>query len=382
MGIKNHTKKIMVIFGTRPEAIKMAPVILELKNKKEFEVLVCVTAQHREMLDQVLELFEIQPDYDLNIMVPGQDLFEVTSRTLMGLRDTLDTTQPDIVVVHGDTTTTMAASLAAFYKKIPVGHVEAGLRTKNKYAPFPEEMNRKITTAVTDLHFAPTDCAKQNLLGEGVSPDTVFVTGNTVIDALFLTIAKLESKPNQQQQIASSFSFLAKNKKMLLVTGHRRENFGEGLANICSALVELAKKYPDMEIVYPAHMNPNVLNTVHDILLHAGCRNIHVIKPLDYVSFVYLMKQCYMILTDSGGVQEEAPSLGKPVFVMREATERPEAVEAGTVCLVGSDREKIVNTVSLLLENNSAYERMSKAHNPYGDGTAAQQICAILLKSL
>ena len=373
-------KKIMIIFGTRPEAIKMAPLILKLRESSEFEVLVCVTAQHRQMLDQVLRLFDIKQDFDLDIMTDSQDLFEITSRALMGLRDVLNEVRPDLVLVQGDTTTTMAASLSAFYMQIPVGHVEAGLRTGKKYAPFPEEMNRTLTGATADIHFAPTETSRQNLLNEGVLPDRIFVTGNTVIDALFFTVSKLSDNRRLQRELSLKFPFLSENDKILFVTGHRRENFGEGMANICYSLIDISNKFSDLKIVYPAHMNPNVLTPVNEIIGKSGSENIHIIEPVDYLEAVYLMQRSYLILTDSGGIQEEAPSLGKPVLVMRDVTERPEAVKAGTVRLVGSDRHKIVKEVSLLMENSKEYEKMSRAHNPYGDGTASEKIVKILRK--
>jgi len=369
----------MIIFGTRPEAIKMAPLILKLRESSKFEVSVCVTAQHRQMLDQVLKLFDIKPDFDLDIMTDSQDLFDVTSRALMGLRDVLNEVKPDLVLVQGDTTTTMAASLSAFYMQIPVGHVEAGLRTNDKYAPFPEEINRTLTGVLTDIHFAPTETSRQNLLKEGILPDRIFVTGNTVIDALFLVVSKLSRNKRLQRELSLKFPFLSENDKILFVTGHRRENFGEGIANICYSLIDISRKFPDLKIVYPAHMNPNVLTPLNEIIGQSGCENIHIIEPVDYLEAVYLMQRSYLILTDSGGIQEEAPSLGKPVLVMREVTERPEAVKAGTVQLVGTNRDKIVQTVSLLMENSKEYKKMSMAHNPYGDGTASQRICEILL---
>jgi len=370
----------MIIFGTRPEAIKMAPLILKLRESSEFEVSVCVTAQHRQMLDQVLNLFNIKQDFDLDIMTDSQDLFEITSRSLMGLRDVLNEVKPDLVLVQGDTTTTMAASLSAFYMGILVGHVEAGLRTNDKYAPFPEEMNRTLTGAIADFHFAPTETSRQNLLNEGVLPDRIFITGNTVIDALFLTVSKLSDNRRLQRELSLKFPFLSENDKILFVTGHRRENFGEGMANICYSLIDISNKFSDLKIVYPAHMNPNVLTPVNEIIGKSGSENIHIIEPVDYLEAVYLMQRSYLILTDSGGIQEEAPSLGKPVLVMRDVTERPEAVKAGTVRLVGSDRHKIVKEVSLLMENSKEYEKMSRAHNPYGDGTASEKIVKILRK--
>ncbi|EKD39678.1 MAG: hypothetical protein ACD_75C00329G0003 [uncultured bacterium] len=368
-------KKILSIFGTRPEAIKMAPVIKELeKHRDTIESVVCVTAQHRQMLDQVLRIFAIDPDYDLDVMKPGQDLFALTCSVLQGLKPILERESPDIVLVHGDTTTTMAASLAAYYCRIGVGHVEAGLRTFKKFTPFPEEINRQIADTLADLHFAPTDAAKANLLGEGVDPDSVFVTGNTVIDALFAIVEKLAADTGLRAMLEERFSFLDLRKRLILVTGHRRESFGKGFENICLALTEIARQRPDVEIIYPVHLNPNVQEPVKRILGGGGFSNIHLIEPVDYLPFVYLMSRSYLIITDSGGVQEEAPSLGKPVLVMRETTERPEAVAAGTVRLVGTDKEKIVGNVMTLLADGAEYETMSLAHNPYGDGLAAKRI--------
>ncbi len=368
-------KKVLSIFGTRPEAIKMSPVIKELEKRHDiFKSVVCVTGQHRQMLDQVLHLFEIIPDYDLDVMRPGQDLFAVTCSVLMGLRPILEQESPDIVLVHGDTTTTMAASLAAYYCRIRVGHVEAGLRTFKKFTPFPEEINRKIADTLSDLHFAPTEEAKLNLLAEGVALDSIAVTGNTVIDALFAIVKKLESETGLRALLAEQFSFLDSRKRLILVTGHRRESFGRGFENICLALTEIAAEHPDAEIVYPLHLNPNVREPVNRILGSACLANIHLIEPVDYLPFVYLMSRAFLIITDSGGVQEEAPSLGKPVLVMRETTERPEAVAAGTVRLVGTAPEKIVDNVRSLLTDRTEYDRMSLAHNPYGDGYAARRI--------
>lgn len=384
----------MTIFGTRPEAIKMAPVIRELnKYPEQFRSLVCVTAQHRQMLDQILDLFEIRPDYDLNIMKPGQDLFDVTCNVMQGLKPILGKEKPDLVLVHGDTTTTMAASLAAFYSGIPVGHVEAGLRTGNNRAPFPEEINRRITSCMADLNLAPTQQARQNLLNEGVPDSAIHVTGNTVIDALLMVRKKLSTGKSGEsigQELVSryprlatmlsapsDFSFpLPLAHRLILVTGHRRENFGEGFENICSALKEIAEIHGDVEIVYPVHLNPNVQEPVKRLL--SDCPSIHLIEPLDYLPFVWLMDRSYLIITDSGGVQEEAPSLGKPVLVMRETTERPEAVQSGTVRLVGTDRKRIVAETTELLRNQNAYDRMAQAHNPYGDGLAAKRIAEIL----
>lgn len=370
-------KRILLVFGTRPEAIKMAPVVNELqKHPDQFETLVCVTAQHRQMLDQVLDLFKIHPDYDLNIMKPGQNLYDITANVLLGMRQVLIEAQPDLVLVHGDTTTTMAASLAAFYAHIPVGHVEAGLRTGNKLAPFPEEINRRVAGCVCDLHFAPTPRSRDNLLAEGVAAGTVHVTGNTVIDALLEVVGKLRTDRTLQNQMAARFNFLDQTKRLILVTGHRRENFGEGFENICRAIKAIAQSNHDVEIVYPVHLNPNVQEPVNRIL--AECPSVHLIDPQDYLPFVYLMDRSYLIITDSGGVQEEAPSLGKPVLVMRETTERPEAVTAGTVKLVGTDVNKIVKETQILLDNKAAYAAMSHAHNPYGDGLAAKRIVEIL----
>jgi len=365
----------------------MAPVVKELERHPErFTSRVCVTAQHREMLDQVLELFTIRPDHDLDVMQPGQDLFAVTCNVLLGLKKVLAEERPDLVLVHGDTTTTMAASLAAYYLRIPVGHVEAGLRTHNKYAPFPEEINRHVTGVIADLHFAPTPWARDNLLHEGVDPAAIYVTGNTVIDALLDIAAKVRSGnlekgivPPLMERFPSLRSLITSPKtRMILVTGHRRENFGEGFENICLALAEIAETYPDVEIVYPVHLNPNVQEPVWRILGGGRHANVHLIEPLDYLPFVWLMDRSYLIITDSGGVQEEAPSLGKPVLVMRDTTERPEAVEAGTVRLVGTTREKIVAETRRLLNDPHAYETMSMAHNPYGDGKAAGRIAEVL----
>ena len=371
--------KILSIFGTRPEAIKMAPVIKELERHPDrFASLVCVTAQHRQMLDQVLQLFGISPHYDLNIMNEGQDLFDITCNALQGLKTVLEKERPDLVLVHGDTTTTMAAALAAYYCRVPVGHVEAGLRTRNKYAPYPEEINRKVAGSLADLHFAPTDTARRNLLCEGVAEETVFVTGNTVIDALFAITGKIGNDPEIRQRLDAEFSYLDPGKKLILVTGHRRENFGEGFENICFALKDIAVAFPGVEVLYPIHLNPNVQEPVRRILGDGEVKNIHLIQPVDYLPFVYLMNRSYLIITDSGGVQEEAPSLGKPVLVMREATERPEAVDAGTVKLVGTSRERIVEEASLLLNDGDVYRRMSLARNPYGDGNAAKRIVDII----
>lgn len=356
----------------------MAPLALQLANDERFEAKVCVTAQHREMLDQVLNLFELKPDYDLNIMKPGQDLTDVTTAILQGLKTVLTEFKPDIVLVHGDTATTFAASLAAYYQQIPVGHVEAGLRTGNLYSPWPEEGNRKLTGAIAALHFAPTEASRQNLVREGIAENRIAITGNTVIDALLQVIHKLENDAQLQQQFQQQFDFLAPNKKLILVTGHRRESFGGGFERICQALAQTAQKHPHVQIVYPVHLNPNVQEPVKRLLGQNS--NIHLIEPQDYLPFVYLMNQAHIILTDSGGIQEEAPSLGKPVLVMRDTTERPEAVEAGTVKLVGTRIEKITQELDTLLTNNDAYSRMSHAHNPYGDGKACERIRNVLIE--
>lgn len=372
--------KTLCVFGTRPEAIKMAPLALALEADSRFDSKVCVTGQHREMLDQVLDLFQLVPDYDLNIMQQGQDLTDITTRILQGLRDVLIELKPDIVLVHGDTATTFAASLAAYYQQIPVAHVEAGLRTGNIYSPWPEEGNRKLTGAITQLHLAPTERSAQNLLNETIPKESIFVTGNTVIDALLDVVNKLETDITLQENLNREFSFLDKQKRLVLVTGHRRESFGEGFENICHALVEIAKEHPDIQIIYPLHLNPNVRTPANRIL--KGVDNIYLIEPLDYLPFVYLMNRSYMILTDSGGIQEEAPSLGKPVLVMRDTTERPEAVEAGTVKLVGTDREKMVREMHALLTDNDVYNKMAFAHNPYGDGRASLYIIDVLFSHL
>lgn len=364
-------KKILLVFGTRPEAIKMAPLALELMNSKVLEIKVCVTAQHREMLDQVLELFQLKPDYDLNIMKPGQDLFQVTANVLLGLREVMKEFQPDLVLVHGDTTTTFSASLAAYYEKIAIGHVEAGLRTGNNYSPWPEEGNRRLTGALAQFHFAPTDTSQNALLAENIPAKNIIVTGNTVIDALLWVKQKLEVDESLANKLSKDFSKINFKKRIILVTGHRRESFGDGFENICEAIKILSFR-DDVEIVYPVHLNPNVREPVNRILSQIS--NVHLISPQDYLPFVYLMSKSYLILTDSGGIQEEAPSLGKPVLVMRDTTERPEALVAGTVKLVGTNKEKIVNEVTGLLESDSQYSAMSKAHNPYGDGLACKRI--------
>ena len=372
-------KRVLLVFGTRPEAIKMAPLIKALENELTIESKVCVTAQHREMLDQVLEMFDIKPDYDLNIMKPGQDLYDITANVLLGMKSVLAEFEPDIVLVHGDTTTTSATSLAAFYQKIKVGHVEAGLRTGDIYSPFPEEINRQITGVLTNYHFAPTITSRNNLLKENKDERNIIVTGNTVIDALFLALEKIEKDEELKAKIVSSINIqykLQENQKIILVTGHRRENFGQGFINICEALKTIATNNPDIDIVYPVHLNPNVQKPVKKIL--SNTPNIYLIEPLQYESFIYMMNKSYFIITDSGGVQEEAPSLGKPVLVMRNTTERPEAVEAGTVKLVGTNKETIINEAQKLLDDKNEYEKMSKAHNPYGDGKACETIVKFL----
>ncbi len=415
-------KRILLVFGTRPEAIKMAPLVKEFqKYPEQFDTKVCVTAQHREMLDQVLQLFEIKPDYDLNIMKAGQDLYDVTSRVLLGMRDVLKETNPDIVLVHGDTSTSTAAALASFYQQIPVGHIEAGLRTHNIYSPWPEEMNRQLTGRITSFHFAPTPLSKKNLINEGVKEEHIIITGNTVIDALYWVLDKLANDTNLNESITkqlvqfglprekvelwksepnlmrnsgkvenrnskeekfhsttSSFNdSLVPKRKLVLITGHRRENFGQGFINICEAIKELAEKYPDVDVVYPMHLNPNVRNAIKQVFgdfKENIYSNVYFIEPLDYLPFVYLMNASYLVLTDSGGIQEEAPSLGKPVLVMRDTTERPEALVAGTVKLVGIEKSVIIREASLLIRDSNAYEIMSKASNPYGDGRASKRI--------
>lgn len=368
--------KVLTVFGTRPEAIKMAPLVHALAKDPHFEAKVCVTAQHREMLDQVLKLFSIVPEYDLNIMQPGQGLTEITCRILEGLKPVLESFKPDVVLVHGDTTTTMAASLAAFYQRIPVGHVEAGLRTGDLSSPWPEEGNRTLTGHLATYHFAPTETSRQNLLRENIADNRITVTGNTVIDALFWVRDRVLSDETLHNELTQRYPFLANGKKMILVTGHRRESFGRGFEQICHALAEIAANNPDVQIVYPVHLNPNVSEPVKRILGHV--ENVILIEPQDYLPFVWLMNRAWLILTDSGGIQEEAPSLGKPVLVMREMTERPEAVSAGTVCLVGTDSQRIVNEVTRLLQDESAYQAMSRAHNPYGDGHACHRILSAL----
>ena len=377
-------KTVMLVFGTRPEAIKMAPLVKEFQKYPEtFKTVVCVTGQHRQMLDQVLQLFEITPDYDLNIMKQGQDLYDVTARVLTGLRDVLKEAQPDVVLVHGDTTTSTAAALAAFYQQIPVGHVEAGLRTHNIYSPWPEEMNRQITGRIATYNFAPTPLSKANLLREAVAEESITVTGNTVIDALYWVVDKIKEDKVLNDELKGLLATagydvtrLDGGKKLVLITGHRRENFGDGFINMCTAIKDLTLKYPDVDFVYPMHLNPNVRKPIHEVFGEDlnGLGNMFFIEPLEYLSFVYLMEKSNIVLTDSGGIQEEAPGLGKPVLVMRDTTERPEALEAGTVKLVGTDYDKIVSEVSLLLDDQEHYDAMSKAVNPYGDGLACGRI--------
>ena len=374
-------KKVLLVFGTRPEAIKMCPLVKEFqKYPEDFETVVCVTGQHREMLDQVLRIFDVVPDYDLNIMKQGQDLYDITARVLTGMRDVLDKVKPDVVLVHGDTTTSTAAALAAFYRQIPVGHVEAGLRTHNIYSPWPEEMNRQITGRIATYDFSPTPLSRQNLLDEGVSPEKIIVTGNTVIDALHMVVARIKGDFALQAQLTNQLHAagydVTRSKRLVLITGHRRENFGEGFLNICRAIRDLAKKYPDVDFVYPMHLNPNVRKPIHEIFGERleDLGNLFFIEPLEYLDFVFLMERSTLVLTDSGGIQEEAPGLGKPVLVMRDTTERPEALDAGTVKLVGTDHDLIVGEVSRLLDDTDAYNAMSHAVNPYGDGRACARI--------
>lgn len=366
------TIKVLSIFGTRPEAIKMAPLVKALGKADSIEAKVCVTAQHREMLDQVLDLFDIVPDYDLNIMKPGQSLYDVTTNILLGLKPILEEFKPDLVLVHGDTSTTLSASLAAFYQQIPVGHVEAGLRTGNLSSPWPEEGNRKLTGAITKLHFAPTETSKQNLMNEATKEADILITGNTVIDALLQVVDKVQQDEELIASLQAKFPQLDESKKLILVTGHRRESFGGGFERICEALAEIATNHPEAQVLYPMHLNPNVREPVNRILKNVD--NVHLIEPQEYLPFVYLMNKATVIVTDSGGVQEEAPSLGKPVLVMRDTTERPEAVDAGTVKLVGTDKNRIVSAVHELLTNPDEYQKMSRAHNPYGDGKACERI--------
>lgn len=382
-------KKIMLVFGTRPEAIKMCPLVKEFqKHPTEFETIVCVTGQHREMLDQVLKIFEVTPDYDLNIMKQGQDLYDVTARVLVGMRDVLKAVQPDVVLVHGDTTTSMAAAMAAFYQQIPVGHVEAGLRTRNIYSPWPEEMNRQITGRISTFNFSPTPLSQKNLLEEKAQGQ-IFVTGNTVIDALHMVVDKLKSDKalaDEQINVLKTAGYdvtrLVGGKKLVLITGHRRENFGEGFISMVTAMKDLSEKYPEVDFVYPMHLNPNVRKPIHEVFGEdlTAYKNFFFIEPLQYLEFVYLMEKCYLVLTDSGGIQEEAPGLGKPVLVMRDTTERPEALEAGTVKLVGTNHHLIVSEVTRLIEDPAYYEQMSQAVNPYGDGLACSRIVDTLKK--
>lgn len=377
-------KRIMLVFGTRPEAIKMAPLVQEFrKHPDQYETLVCVTGQHREMLDQVLNIFGIVPDYDLNIMKPGQDLYDVTARILSGMRDILTRTRPDVVLVHGDTTTSMAVALAAFYQQIPVGHVEAGLRTHNIYSPWPEEMNRQITGRIATYHFSPTPLSRENLLREGIDKSRILVTGNTVIDALYAVVNKIKDDVPLQLSLGKELKTAGydtgrlvteEGRRLVLITGHRRENFGDGFLHICRAIKTLSEKYPDVDFVYPMHLNPNVRKPIKEVFGENRQSNLFFIEPLEYLSFVYLMEKSHIVLTDSGGIQEEAPGLGKPVLVMRNTTERPEALEAGTVKLVGTDYDKIVSEVSSLLDDAQYYGKMSQAVNPYGDGKACERI--------
>ena len=373
-------KKILLVFGTRPEAIKMAPLVKALqKDTEHFETRVCVTAQHRQMLDQVLEVFGITPEYDLNIMAPNQDLYDITAKVLLGLREVLKDFRPDTELVHGDTTTSMAASLAAFYMQIPVGHVEAGLRTYNMLSPWPEEMNRQVTDRICTYYFAPTEQSKVNLLQENIDAKKIFITGNTVIDALLMAVDIISTTAGVKEKMAKELQekgYTVGDREYILVTGHRRENFGDGFLHICKAIKELAALHPEMDIVYPVHLNPNVQKPVYELL--SGLSNVYLISPLDYLPFIYAMQHSTLLLTDSGGVQEEAPSLGKPVLVMRDTTERPEAVEAGTVKLVGTNAEAIVSNVTALLLDKEMYKRMSETHNPYGDGQACERIIAAL----
>lgn len=382
-------RKVLLVFGTRPEAIKMAPLVMELQKQKErIETVVCVTGQHREMLDQVLEIFDIKPDYDLNIMKRGQDLYDVTARVLTGMREVLKEIKPDIVLVHGDTTTSTAAALAAFYQQIPVGHVEAGLRTHNIYSPWPEEMNRLLTGRLATYHFSPTPLSRNNLIKESINDRNIIVTGNTVIDALYWVVDKIKNNKeldNELESVLSKAGYdvnrLDNGKKLVLITGHRRETFGDGFINMCTAIKDLTIKHPNVDFVYPMHLNPNVRKPIHEVFGEdlSGLKNMFFIEPLEYLSFVYLMEKSSIVLTDSGGIQEEAPGLGKPVLVMRDTTERPEALNAGTVKLVGTDYNKIVNEVSSLIDDKAAYEKMSKAVNPYGDGLACGRIVNALL---
>lgn len=385
-------KKVMLVFGTRPEAIKMAPLVKEFQARaNEFDTIVCVTGQHREMLKQVLELFDIKPDYDLEIMKEGQDLYDVTTRVLLGMREVLKKTKPDVVLVHGDTTTSTAAALAAFYQQIPVGHVEAGLRTHNIYSPWPEEMNRQLTGRMATYHFAPTELSRDNLLAEGVATDRIFITGNTVIDALLQVVTRVKGNADLRNEVSRKllqFGYdvnrLEAGRRLVLITGHRRENFGEGFLNICRAIQTLSKRFPEVDFVYPMHLNPNVRKPIREIFGDnlGGLDNLFFIEPLEYLQFVTLMDRSSIVLTDSGGIQEEAPGLGKPVLVMRDTTERPEAVKAGTVKLVGTDYNQIVDNVEKLLTDNAAYAEMSRANNPYGDGKACSYIADALIRCI
>lgn len=389
---RNRMKKVMLVFGTRPEAIKMAPLVKAFQDKKDnFETIVCVTGQHREMLDQVLHLFDIKPDFDLNIMKQGQDLYDITSRVLLGMRDVLKQCRPDILFVHGDTTTSTAAALAGFYQQIPVAHIEAGLRTYNIYSPWPEEMNRQITSRIATYNFSPTQLSRQNLLKEDVNDSKITVTGNTVIDALHWVIEKIKGDDTlsgslvvELKEKGYDVARLNDGTRLVLITGHRRENFGDGFLNICHAIQDLAKKYPQVDFIYPMHLNPNVRKPIHQVFGEdlSNLGNVFFIEPLEYLAFVYLMEKSDIVLTDSGGIQEEAPGLGKPVLVMRDTTERPEAVDAGTVKLVGTNYDAIVNNVSLLLDNEQAYNTMSKAANPYGDGLACERIVSRVQSAL
>jgi UDP-N-acetylglucosamine 2-epimerase (non-hydrolysing) len=380
-------KKVLLVFGTRPEAIKMAPLVKELQIHPDiFETICCVTAQHREMLDQVLNIFGIEPEYDLNIMQSGQDLSDVTARVLYGMRDVLKDVQPDLVFVHGDTTTSTASALAAFYQQIPVAHIEAGLRTHNIYSPWPEEMNRQITGRLATYHFTPTLLSKQNLLAEGIEESKIIITGNTVIDALYMVINKIKNDLNLIKSLEQSIgtagydvTHLGNERRLVLITGHRRENFGDGFINICNAIKSLTIKYPEVDFVYPMHLNPNVRKPIDEVFGNSQSPNLFFIEPLDYLSFIYLMDKCHIVLTDSGGIQEEAPSLGKPVLVMRDNTERPEALAAGTVKLVGTDCAKIFSAVSMLLDDHDYYQKVSKSINPYGDGLASSRVINFLI---
>lgn len=369
--------KVLAVFGTRPEALKMAPLVIQLARQPDIELKICVSAQHREMLDSVLEFFSIRPDYDLDIMSPNQDLFLITEKIISGLKSVYSDFKPDYVLVHGDTTTTFAASLAAFYMQIPVGHVEAGLRTGNNHSPWPEEVNRKLTGILATLHFAPSRKAKENLLAENIPKDNIIVTGNTIIDTLMMIKNKFLSDPFLAEKEKAKHGYLRENARLILITGHRRENFGDGFDNICNAINSLAKKFPDVDFVYPVHLNPRVKEPVHRLL--DGLDNVHLILPQDYLPFIYLLMRSHIVLTDSGGIQEEAPSLGKPVLVMRDTTERPEAVKAGTVKLVGTNTHQIVENIKILLTDEIKYNLMSHAHNPYGDGSASEQIIDFLI---